>query len=106
MFDRTYVLVLATALGLSIATGASALDTVNGVGVNGLSVNGLSVNGLSVNGLSVNGTEQSAEPRLKAIVLADGQILLIKESNKSAFLAPCSSRHSRSGSSLGAGSEL
>ncbi|MEE1611188.1 hypothetical protein [Microvirga sp. CF3016] len=78
MFDRTYISVLAAAFGLLIATGASALDAANGLSVNGLSVNGLSVNGLSVNGLSVNGTEQSAEPGLRAIVLQDGQILLIK----------------------------
>ncbi len=73
MFERIYISVLAVAFGLSIATGARALDTANG-----LSVNGLSVNGLSVNGLSVNGTEQSAELRLKAVVLRDGQVLLIQ----------------------------
>jgi hypothetical protein len=90
---RSYVTALTIAFGLSVASGASALEvanglsvnglsvnglSVNGLSVNGLSVNGLSVNGLSVNGLSVNGTEKSAALSLKAIVLQDDQVLVIK----------------------------
>jgi GLTT repeat (6 copies) len=83
MFANSYISILTVAFGLSIATGASALEVANGLSVNGLSVNGLSVNGLSVNGLSVNGlsvdgTEKSADLRLKAIILQDEQILLIE----------------------------
>jgi hypothetical protein len=83
MFANSYISILTVAFGLSIATGASALEVANGLSVNGLSVNGLSVNGLSVNGLSVNGlsvdgTETSADLRLKAIILQDEQILLIE----------------------------
>jgi hypothetical protein len=90
---RSYVTALTIAFGLSVASGASALEVanglsvnglsvngliVNGLSVNGLSVNGLSVNGLSVNGLSVNGTEKSAALSLKAVVLQDDQVLVIK----------------------------
>jgi hypothetical protein len=78
MFANSYISILTVAFGLSIATGASALEVANGLSVNGLSVNGLSVNGLSVNGLSVDGTETSADLRLKAIILQDEQILLIE----------------------------
>jgi hypothetical protein len=68
MFANSYISILTVAFGLSIATGASALEVANG----------LSVNGLSVNGLSVDGTEKSADLRLKAIILQDEQILLIE----------------------------
>lgn len=78
MFVHSYIPILTVAFGLSIATGASALEVANGLSVNGLSVNGLSVNGLSVNGLSVDGTEKSADLRLKAIILQDERILLIE----------------------------
>jgi GLTT repeat (6 copies) len=83
MFANSYISILTVAFGLSIATGASALEVANGLSVNGLSVNGLSVNGLSVNGLSVNGlsvdgTEKSADLRLKAIIMQDERILLIE----------------------------
>ena len=78
MLVHSYISTLTVAFGLSIATGASALEVANGLSVNGLSVNGLSVNGLSVNGLSVDGTEKSADLRLKAIILQDEQILLIE----------------------------
>lgn len=85
MFMRTALSALNIALALSVTSGANAREvanglnvnglSVNGLSVNGLSVNGLSVNGLSVNGLSVNGTEKSADLRLKAIILRDGQVL-------------------------------
>jgi hypothetical protein len=88
MFVRSAISALTIALGLSVASGANALEvanglsvnglSVNGLSVNGLSVNGLSVNGLSVNGLSVNGTEKSAELSLKAIILQDDQVLIIR----------------------------
>ena len=78
MLVHSYISILTVAFGLSIATGASALEVANGLSVNGLSVNGLSVIGLSVNGLSVDGTEKSADLRLKAIILQDEQILLIE----------------------------
>jgi len=78
MFMRSALSALAVALGLSIASGAIALEAANGLSVNGLSVNGLSVNGLSVNGLSVNGTERSAGLSLKGIVLRDGQVLRVR----------------------------
>ena len=68
MFANSYISILTVAFGLSIATGASALEVANG----------LSVNGLSVNGLSVDGTEKSADLRLKAIILQDERILLIE----------------------------
>jgi hypothetical protein len=93
MFVRSAISALTVALGLSVTFGANALEvanglsvnslsvnglSVNGLSVNGLSVNGLSVNGLSVNGLSVNGTEKSAELSLKAIILQDDQVLIIR----------------------------
>lgn len=68
MFMRSALSALAVALGLSIASGAIALEAANG----------LSVNGLSVNGLSVNGTERSAGLSLKGIVLRDGQVLRVR----------------------------
>ncbi|WP_205769497.1 hypothetical protein [Microvirga sp. KLBC 81] len=55
MHTRSYIWVLAIALGLSVASGASALEIANGLSTNGLSTNGLSTNGLSTNGLSTNG---------------------------------------------------
>jgi len=98
MLVRSYIPALAIALGLSAAPAARALEvanglsvnglsvnglsvnglSVNGLSVNGLSVNGLSVNGLSVNGLSVNGTEKSVALSLKAVILRDDRVLLIK----------------------------
>lgn len=83
MFMRSPLSALTVALGLSMTSGAIALEaanglSVNGLSVNGLSVNGLSVNGLSVNGLSVNGTEKSVGLRLKAIILREGQVLRVR----------------------------
>lgn len=78
MFMRSPLSALTVALGLSMTSGAIALEAANGLSVNGLSVNGLSVNGLSVNGLSVNGTEKSVGLRLKAIILREGQGLRVR----------------------------
>jgi len=86
MHIRSYISALAITLGLSAASGASALETANGLSVNGLSVNGLSVNGLSVNGLSVNGLSvngrddtgaASSGMRSGAVILQDGSLIVL-----------------------------
>ena len=81
MHIRSYISALAITLGLSAASGASALETANGLSVNGLSVNGLSVNGLSVNGLSVNGRDDtgaaSSGMRSGAVILQDGSLIVL-----------------------------
>ncbi|EIM25445.1 GLTT repeat protein [Microvirga lotononidis] len=80
---KTCISIFPIALGLSIATGASALEIANGLSTNGLSTNGLATNGLSTNGLSTNGlstnghdTTGSVSPgaRLEAVILQDGAV--------------------------------
>jgi hypothetical protein len=58
MFVRSAISALTVALGLSVTFGANALEVANG--------------------LSVNGTEKSAELSLKAIILQDDQVLIIR----------------------------
>lgn len=81
---RIHAVVLATAMGLSGLSPASAFmdDTrpppngMNGLSANGLSANGLSANGLSANGLSTNGRSMTdytvGDATIRAVVLSDG----------------------------------
>jgi hypothetical protein len=68
MLIRSCIAVLTIVSGLSVASGASAVEVTNG----------LSVNGLSVNDLSVNGTATSAA-RLEAAILQDGSVIVLAQ---------------------------
>lgn len=76
---RIHAVVLATAMGLSGLSPASAfMDDTRPPpnGMNGLSANGLSANGLAANGLSTNERSMTdyivGDATIRAVVLSDG----------------------------------
>ncbi|WP_262028607.1 hypothetical protein [Microvirga sp. Mcv34] len=70
--------VIAIAFTLSVASGASAAETMNGLSTNGLSTNGLSTNGLSTNGQDPKGAA-STGMRLDAAILQDGSVIQLRQ---------------------------
>ncbi|MGO4572772.1 hypothetical protein [Microvirga sp. 2TAF3] len=78
---RSYAIILATAIGLSAASGAGALELANGLAFNGLAFNGLAFNGLAFNGLAFNGRAangaETDAAQLKAAVLQDGTVVTL-----------------------------
>ena len=74
MRKKSCISIFAAALGLSVASGANALEIANGLSTNGLSTNGLSTNGLSTNGQDTKGSV-AAGTRLDAVILQDGSVV-------------------------------